>query len=499
MMSASFYQDRWQKVRDRKDEVQLRQLSEEIALAFLDRYFFNDSFETEYIQLLCEMATSADDEAMARAGAAALFGIVVESLCDDFEELQTKAYNRLMGQILTYCREQPGGGALDAYMTQFGLTGFDDLYRRAEKLRKSSCNYRDLPGNPSKILLLSRVTLGADVAITSVLVQRFARLFPDAEIVIIGSAKVHGLFAGNPRVRLCEVNYVQRGGLMERLQSWFQVLQDVDAESRATLKGAMLLVDPDSRLSQLGVLPLIDDRYYLFFNSRGSLAYDPKMSVSEMANHWFNQVTGSKDFCYPAVWLEEPIRDAAHRYRESLLEAGCRRIVSMNLGVGGNRRKRIDGLFEKETVLELLGEPGTVLLLDRGFGDEELARTGILLDAAQRAGYPVFDVSFSGLDAARTGTGLVGIKAGIAEAAALIGASHEYIGYDSACQHLAAAMDVTTYTIFAGSNNTRFVRRWRPFGLGKTELIHVDTLTHPPAFDAHAVLMRLMHLRRGPR
>ncbi len=499
MMSAAFYQERWQDVRNRADEIERRRLAEEIALAFLDRHFFNDSFETEYIQLLCEMATSADDEAMARAASAALFGIVVESLCDDFEELQTKAYNRLMSQILTYCRAQPGGEALDSYMNQFGLRGFDDLYRRAEKLRQSSCNYRDLPAGPSKILFLSRVTLGADVAITSVLVQRFARLFPDAEIVIIGSAKVHGLFAGNPRVRLCEVNYVQKGGLMERLQSWFQVLQTVDAESRAVREGPMLLVDPDSRLSQLGVLPLMDDRHYLFFNSRGSLAYDPRMSVSEMANHWFNQVTGTRDFCYPALWLEEGIRDAARRYVEALRHGGCRRVVSMNLGVGGNSRKRIDGLFEQEAVLGLLGEPGTVLLLDRGFGDEELARTGTLLDAARRGGYPVFDVPFSQLDGAQTGAGLVGVQAGIAEAAALIGVSHEYIGYDSACQHLAAAMDVTTYTIFAGSNNTRFVRRWRPFGLGKTELIHVDTLTHPPVFDARAVLLRLMHLRRGSR
>lgn len=496
MMSASFYQDRWRQVRDTGDEVQLRQLSQEIALAFLDRYFFNDTFETEYIQLLCEIATSAGDEAMARVGAAALFGIVVESLCDDFEELQTKAYNRLMSQILTYCRQQPGGDALNASMTQFGLITYDDLYRRAERLRKSSCNYRDLP-SPSKILLLSRVTLGADVAITSVLVQRFARLFPDAEIVILGSAKVHRLFSGNPRVRLREVNYLHRGGLMERLQSWFQVLQDVDAESRETRQGTMLLVDPDSRLSQLGVLPLIDDRHYLFFNSRGSLAYDPKMSVSEMANYWFNQVTGTKDFCYPAIWLDEGIRDAALKYRESLLQAGCRRIVSMNLGVGGNSRKRIDGLFEQEAIMELLREPGTVLLLDRGFGDEELARTGVLLDTVRRGGYPVFDVSFSRLGAARTGAGLVGIQADIAEAAALIAVSHEYIGYDSACQHLAAAMEVATYTIFAGSNNTRFVRRWRPFGLGKTELIHVDTLTHPPSFDGHTVLMRLMHLRKG--
>ncbi|MDH3998673.1 MAG: hypothetical protein OET90_07515, partial [Desulfuromonadales bacterium] len=82
------------------------------------------------------------------------------------------------------------------------------------------------------------------------------------------------------------------------------------------------------------------------------------------------------------------------------------------------------------------------------------------------------------------------------EAAALIGCSDEFIGYDSACQHIAAAQDVPTYTIFAGSNNARFVRRWCPSGLGKREIIHVDTLTQPPVYNRQTILMRLMHARR---
>ena len=56
--------------------------------------------------------------------------------------------------------------------------------------------------NVKKILLLSRVTIGADVAITSIIIQRLANLFPDAEIVLIGGSKLDEIYGGNSRL-LC--------------------------------------------------------------------------------------------------------------------------------------------------------------------------------------------------------------------------------------------------------------------------------------------------------
>ena len=105
------------------------------------------------------------------------------------------------------------------------------------------------------------------------------------------------------------------------------------------------------------------------------------------------------------------------------------------------------------------------------------------------------DTYFSSLDKSDPDAKVYGIDAGIDQAAALIGQSDEFIGYDSACQHIAAAQEVPTFTVFAGSNNTRFVRRWCPFGLGRREIIHVDTLTQPPVYNRKAVLLRLMHAR----
>src|SRR5512145_2738370 len=99
-MISAYYQEKWQHVKASANPDACRELAEEIALAFLDRHYFNDTFESDYVRLLCEMSTAFPSAELNRIGASALFGIVVESLCDNFEELQTAAYNHLMSYII---------------------------------------------------------------------------------------------------------------------------------------------------------------------------------------------------------------------------------------------------------------------------------------------------------------------------------------------------------------------------------------------------------------
>ena len=494
-MITSYFRERWRKIQQAPDSAALKELADQVAQTFLDRHFFNDCFEDDYVELLCEMATFADEE-LNKIGASALFGGVVERLCDEFEELQTEAYNRFMSHVLTFCRKHPEGTTLDERLQRFGMNNLGDLYRRAERLRKMSGNYRDFPLRVKKILVLSRVTIGADIAVTSVLLQRLGRMYPEAEIVLLGNRKLKGLYSANSRIRILETNYVRRGGLMVRLRSWFDVLQAIDSEVAGCDPSEVLVMDPDSRLSQLGMLPLVDDRNYLFFNSRRTSGFDPKMCISEMANQWMSQVTASRDFCYPAVWLPREKLDLAEKILKRYRDAGCRRLIAINLGVGGNSRKRISDEFEKSLLLHLLAEPDTVILLDKGFGPEELERSNQLMQVLIDQGHAAAHGSFQQLPETVFAHGVVGMEAAINEAAALIAHCDEFIGYDSACQHIAAALEVPTFIVFAGSNNTRFVRRWRPFGLGRNEVVHVDTLTHPPVYNPQTIILRIMQARR---
>jgi ADP-heptose:LPS heptosyltransferase len=218
------------------------------------------------------------------------------------------------------------------------------------------------------------------------------------------------------------------------------------------------------------------------------------MSISELTNHWLDRVFGEGEFRFPRVWLQKDDLDRAARFVEGLRAAGCGRVIAINFGVGGNSRKRLSEAFERRLIATLLEEPRTVVLLDKGFGEEELGRTARLMAAF--ADRPLLDIPFAALpDRAMTG-GLAGVECDIGEIAALISHSDEFIGYDSACQHIAAAVGVPTYTVFAGSNNTRFIRRWHACGPVRSEIIHVDTLTHPPMFDDEDVVARIIDARR---
>jgi len=470
-------------------------LSQQIAYSFMDAYLKDCHYEADYIDLLCEMTTFSEDTDLNGIAARALFGIIIESLCDDFEDLQTETYNRVMAQVITYCRKLPGAQKLDRFLREFKIFSHDDLLARINRIRRDS---KVLSGrrNVKKILLLSRVTIGADVAITGIIIQRLARLFPAAELVLIGGRKLEEIYGGNAGVRLNHVSYNRQGGLLGRLSSWQAVLNIIDRELATCPLENTILIDPDSRLSQLGVLPIIDLDHYFFFDSRSAVSFAGNLSMAQLTNSWLDKITGVEDFRHSMVWLLPSNLQKAARLVAKLKSNGARRVIALNFGVGGNPRKKVGLRLERELLLNLLQEPGTVVVLDKGFGDEELQSSNSLLAAIKAGGYAVHDAVFgAGLDSALN-RGVVGLQTRIGEIAAIIASSDEYIGYDSACQHIAAALKTPCLTIFAGSNNMRFIRRWSAFGSNTSKIVHVDTLRDPSAVDVADIITRIMNERR---
>jgi ADP-heptose:LPS heptosyltransferase len=477
------------------DPQEFRRLSRQIAYSFMDAYLKDCHYESDYIDLLCEMTTFCADPRLSGIAARALFHIIIESLCDDFEDLQTETYNKVMTQVIAFCRALPSGEDLDRRLTAFGVHRRKDLLERIQTIR-ASAQTLSRQRNVQKILLLSRVTIGADVAITSVVVQRLARLFPQAEIVLIGGIKLKEIYGGNATIHFRHVDYHQNGGLIERLAGWQVVLQTVQQELATCSLQNTILIDPDSRLSQLGVLPIIHPDHYYFFDSRSEISFDRKMSMAELTNAWLNQLTGEVDFCYPSVWLPSSNLQKAARLNQQLKQSGTQRIIVINFGVGGNPRKKVGQLFEAALLVSLLQEPQTVILLDKGVGDNEMHYSNALLQAVRAKGYPVRDAVFGADFETNLRNGIVGMQTRLGEIAAIIAHCDEYIGYDSACQHIAAALGTPCLTIFAGSNNMRFIRRWSAFGPNSCRIVHVDTLTDPTAIDIEDIITRIMHARK---
>ncbi len=496
-MKPQKYMQRWENLKQQNqiNVDTLEHLSKQIALSFLDKYFYNDLYEREYINILCDMATFSNDDNLNKIGSSALFGMIIEGLCDDFEELQTETYNHVMSDIISFCRKLPKGKFLDENLNKFDLRSDKDILHRIENIRKTSSSYKKLDAIPKNIIILSRVTIGADVAITSVIVQKMKIIFPDSDIVVVGNNKLHDIFGADKDVEVAVMTYTRRGGLVERLSSWHAVLDIINETMKDLNEEDILLIDPDSRLSQLGVLPMITDSQYRFFNSRGDSSYPKKMSISELTNYWLDKVLGENPFCYPKILTNQKDAEKSANLAKNLRNNGCENIISINFGVGGNSRKMLTSQFEIKLILSLLREPNTVILLDKGFGDEELSRSNQILNTVKKESFKVVDTQFNDINNIDMSSGLIGIASGIGEAATLIQQSNEFIGYDSACQHIAAALGIITYTIFAGSNNPRFVKRWNATGENKTEIIHVDTLTNPSLFNDDDILSRINDLR----
>ena len=370
--------------------------------------------------------------------APALFSILVEGLADRFEPALCDAYVRLFSSAIAQTTGNIDAAALEA------------RYQRVRRARPVSVE-------PQRVFVLSRVTLGADVAVTSVLLDAAKRRFPRARIVFVGPQKNYELFAGDARIEHAPLAY-QRGSLRDRLAVWSELRALCDVADA-------LVLDPDSRLTQLGLLPVCSDERYHLFESRAygaNRSRDRQGAVTPPSSETYTIGESLPELS--AAWVRETLGiEDAHPYLALAAPAPTQPGVTISLGVGENPAKRLPDPFE-EKLLALLAVTGLPLTIDKGAGGEEAARVE---ESCRRAGIQAtfWEGSFAGF-------------------AALIAASRLYVGYDSAGQHVAAAAGVPLISIFAGFPAPRMFDRWRPV----TPTAHVIRVDQP---DVEATLAKV--------
>jgi hypothetical protein len=327
--------------------------------------------------------------ALAQDNGRAFFSVVVERLGDLFDPRLAEIYAILMTEVLAEC------APLLLTRVRIGMTPHTP------------------PDSVDRIYVLSRITLGADVAITSVLIDAMKQRYPEARIVFVGPRKSYELFEADPRVEHQDAPYARSGSLADRLEAtasiWFE-----DG----------IVVDPDSRLSQLGLISVCPEMQYFHFPSRGYGA-NSESRLPDLTAHWAKfafGVTNAKPYIAPRHSTEEPAD------------------ITVSLGVGENDAKRYDEAFELE-LMKLLASTGRSILVDMGGSREERERVERVLQPGMRT----HDGSF-------------------APFAALIAKSKLYVGYDSAGGHVASACGVPLISIAKGFANERMAARWRPNG-----------------------------------
>jgi len=329
------------------------------------------------------------DRAIAEEEGRALLSIVVERLGDLFEPALCRTYERLFTQVIERVCPQL----------------IPRLRRNVEP--------HAAPATASRVYLLSRITLGADVAVTSVLLDAAKQRYPDAEIVFVGPRKSYEMFEGDPRISHLPAPYARSGALIDRLRASANLHFDDG-----------IVIDPDSRLTQLGLISVCDEQNYFFFESRG-YGGESNEPLPSLARGWARDVLGV---------------ESAHPFVAPLPSADPAVDITVSLGVGENPSKRIDGGFESD-LLRALAETGGSILVDKGASAEERDRVERALLPGMRAHHGAF-----------------------APFAAQIARSELYVGYDSAGQHVASAAGVPLIAVFKGFASERCFSRWRPNG-----------------------------------
>ena len=324
------------------------------------------------------------DKALAIDEGRAFLSIVVERLGDLFEPELCRVYDRLFRQVIEHITP--------------------DLSPRIRQPKQTA----PLPARARKVYVLSRITLGADVAVTSVFLDAAKRLYPEAEVIFVGPRKNYELFEADPRIGRLSAPYARSGSLQDRLQ----------ASAALWLEDGIVL-DPDSRLSQLGILTICPEENYFFFESR-SYGGSNLASLPDLAARW----TGID----------------ARPYVAPLPSNQPKAEITVSLGIGDNENKRLGDSFERE-LLQLLDETGETILVDKGASESERRR----VEAAITPRMQTHDGPF-------------------APFAAAIAKSKLFVGYDSAAGHVASACGIPLISIASGFASERAAARWRPNG-----------------------------------
>jgi ADP-heptose:LPS heptosyltransferase len=325
------------------------------------------------------------DRAIAEDEGRALFSIVVELLGDLFEPRLCDVYARLFSEVIA--RVSP------------------ELITRTRRVSGSIGRW----SATNRVYVLSRITLGADVAVTSVLLDAAKRRYPSAEIVFVGPRKNYELFEADPRIVHRDVPYARGGSLRDRLRA-----------SEALWFDDGVVIDPDSRLTQLGLIRVCPDDRYCFFESR-SFGEDGNERLPDLA----------------ARWADDPV---ARPYIAALPNDRPPFDITVSLGVGENPAKRLNDDFERQ-LLQMLASTGASVLVDKGGTPAERER----VERALPPGAQTHDGPF-------------------APFAAEIARSKLFVGYDSAAGHVASACEVPLISIAKGFVSEHMAARWRPNG-----------------------------------
>lgn len=138
----------------------------ELAVELLNHCLRGSQWPQDVLQALTDDALD-EDERLAAPATRALFSILVERLADLFEPALCDVYAALFSTVI------------ERALPELRASGLQARYRQVRTVRPVTFD-------PENVFVLSRVTLGADIAVTSILLDAARQRFPKARIWFAG-------------------------------------------------------------------------------------------------------------------------------------------------------------------------------------------------------------------------------------------------------------------------------------------------------------------------
>lgn len=340
-----------------------------------------------------------------------------------------------------------------------------------------------------KVIILSRATIGADSLVSSLLVRRVIREFRNADVIFVDAAgignqllSVPGLISVSQFIDQMEevvsLRWNRNGfSILEGLEYSVDLYNYIKIITQGFQQYEYILLDPDSRLSQTGMMPLIHPGSHYFIDT--SVTDSEKKennikSLGEICSSYLNHILGGYSDNYPRLEIRKNCFDDVRGIFKSLALTG-KTVVTVHFGAEPES-KFLSLDFEKSLILKLL-ELRVIPVLVRSPKESEEEKIRYHVKEIKAEGRKVTELTLIGgeykVDGAQAAD-IYTFKGDIGIFAALVKRSNLYIGYDSLGQHIAAASGTPTITVFAGHINQAFLKRWTPFGEGQITIIEID-------------------------
>ena len=476
------------------------ELASAASNAYIDHFFQHHEIHDNALNALCNLAVDENKE-VAEAGENGLFRLLAERLSDSFDRQSCALYDMAFIKTIQFSRDLPQGKALDEALSNLGLTSEEELTARKKRLSEKKIQFEKKElAHIKKCLILSRVSLGSEIAVTSVVIQKMLDSCPNAQVALVGDGAMADIFTDLDRFCVRHFKYPTSGGLFEKLGAWIELLDLVNHEINGLDPSEYIVIDPDSRITQLGHLPLFpneqnnenngdapnepdvdkpdvdkpnvnkpeDKSPYLFFQSR-SFVRPGLERISELTGRWLGAIFGG-DAPRPFIKLGSKARNYAASLRSALVKEETL-FVSVAFGVGGNENKRLGDEFERDLIKNLASKKNSSILLFKGGDPKERERADGMLQRLSND-FSIAQISGSEPDsitrAAKAGAfpTIIAWDGPLDIYCALIAESDIHVGYDSSNQHIAAASSVPLIDIFVHETTPVFAKRWTPSGTG---------------------------------